>query len=72
VGKLATSHRYDLRTLAAVKPWGIPRELVVWDFPIFAGTKVVIKVKNQKLKTKYFSFLSFFCTFTPQTKIIIE
>jgi len=29
VGKLTTSHRYNQRTLAAVKPWGIPRELVV-------------------------------------------
>jgi hypothetical protein len=22
VGKLTTSHRYNLRTLAAIKPWG--------------------------------------------------
>ena len=28
-GKLTISRRYNLRTLAAIKPWGIPRELAV-------------------------------------------
>jgi hypothetical protein len=49
VGKLSVSHRYNLRTLAAVKPWGIPRELVVRDFPVFCAAKVSIIFE----KTKY-------------------
>jgi len=33
MGKLPVSRRYDLRTLAAVRPWGVPRELAVQDLP---------------------------------------
>jgi N-carbamoylputrescine amidase len=57
VGKLTASHRYDLRTLAAVKPWGIPRELVVQDFPIVQGAKVRIKFNKQKFCVFYFFFV---------------
>lgn len=33
LGKRLISHRYDRRTLARFRTWGIGQELVVWDLP---------------------------------------
>ncbi|MBQ2012926.1 MAG: hypothetical protein II206_09080, partial [Bacteroidaceae bacterium] len=41
-------------TLAAIKPWGIPREHAVQDFPVFCAAKVIHFIDSDKYLLDFF------------------
>ena len=69
LGKRLISHRYDRRTLARFRTWGIGQELVVWDLP---DAKIGIKNTFPNFYVINKLFISHPASGNPINKLVIS